>query len=203
MLVVGLAMLSGAGLMWLDRQTTTPVGLRLDDTQVGATTAPVTAVANRAPVVDPPAPVQVADPVRILIPRLGVDARSEPLAVTDDVLDGPQELADAGCWADGPEPGEAGAAVIAGHVDSYRRPAVFLSLHELVPGDMATVERADGSREDFSVTGAERFPKTGIPVPRVFDATPGPTLRVITCGGDFDRSAKSHVDNLAVYAVPG
>lgn len=220
-LVLGLTGLVTAGVLWLLRPDATPAGVRLGDVQIGADVAaqpgpvgPVpaagqpgvgdrgaTASASGGAAASPDG-TQVADPVRVLIPSIGVDAPTVSLAVSEDVLAGPEQFSDAGWWADGPEPGEAGAAVIAGHVDSYQGPAVFFDLHELTEGDVVTVERGDGSRVDFAVTGSERYAKDGIPVDRVFGETLGPTLRLITCGGEFDRSAKSYVDNLVVYAVP-
>ena len=54
-------------------------------------------------------------------------------------------------------PGQDGPAVIAGHVDSRRGPAVF-------------------------------------------GPVPGPVLRLVTCGGAFDRGRGHYLDNLVVTA---
>ena len=53
----------------------------------------------------------------------------------------------------------------------------------------------------FRVTTVERYPKDQFPTERVYRPTPGPELRVITCGGAFDRSRGSYRDNVVVYAV--
>jgi sortase (surface protein transpeptidase) len=57
----------------------------------------------------------------------------------------------AGWYAPGPRPGDLGSAVIFGHVDSDRGPAVFYRLRELRPGDQLTVTGADGSSVRFVV----------------------------------------------------
>jgi hypothetical protein len=36
----------------------------------------------------------------------------------------------------------------------------------------------------------------------VFGATPGPTLRLVTCTGAFDETARSYLDNLVAFASP-
>jgi hypothetical protein len=35
----------------------------------------------------------------------------------------------------------------------------------------------------------------------VFGATPDAELRLVTCGGAFDRAARSYVDDVVVFAV--
>jgi len=91
--------------------------------------------------------------------------------------------------------------VIAGHVDSRRRPAVFHRLKDLVPGDTVDVRRADGSTATFVVERTEQHPKAAFPTATVYDDTPGPALRLITCGGVFDRSTRHYVDNVIVFAT--
>ncbi|MGH4000578.1 MAG: class F sortase, partial [Pseudonocardiaceae bacterium] len=78
---------------------------------------------------------QVANPVRIRIPTIDVDAPVSPLHVDENgVLPAPDGNHITGWWQQGPEPGEKGPAVIAGHVDSFRGPAVFFRLAELHTG---------------------------------------------------------------------
>ncbi|HZA78305.1 MAG TPA: class F sortase, partial [Acidimicrobiales bacterium] len=143
-----------------------------------------------------------AAPVRLTIPSIAVDSRLERLGVRDDGrLAAPEDFGRAGWFAAGPAPGERGPAVIAGHVDSRDGPAVFHRLGELRAGDMIEVARADGAVARFRVTGVAEAPKDAFPTDAVYGPTAGPTLRLITCTGSFDREARRYRSNLIVYAV--
>jgi LPXTG-site transpeptidase (sortase) family protein len=151
-----------------------------------------------------PPPGAVADatpPTRVRIPAIGVDAPLDPLRLDPaGVLEVPPAYARPGWYAQGTLPGEIGPAVIAGHVDSTRGQAVFFRLHELRAGDL--VEVARGERwVRFQVVATERYAKNRFPTERVYGPTPDPELRLITCGGSFDRTRRSYVDNVVVYAV--
>ena len=144
----------------------------------------------------------VALPVRLRIPSIGVDTALVRLSVdAAGALVPPQDFGRAGWFPGSPVPGAVGPAVIAGHVDSYRGPAVFFRLRNLAPGDEVLVDRADGTRALFTVTGIDRYPKDAFPTQRVYGPTARPELRLITCGGDFDREARSYRDNVVVTAV--
>lgn len=109
---------------------------------------------------------------------------------------------DAGWYEPGPEPGERGPAVIAGHVDSTDGPAIFYRLRELRRGNLIYIRRADGSLVRFRVEGLERWPKSEFPTRRVFGTKSRiSVLRLVTCSGNFDRSTGHYVDNTIVYAV--
>jgi hypothetical protein len=77
---------------------------------------------------------------------------------------------------------------------------VFYRLRELRPGQAVLVERADGTRLRFVVSGARSYPKAGFPTGAVFGPVGSPELRLITCAGDFDRARGSYRDNLVVFA---
>jgi LPXTG-site transpeptidase (sortase) family protein len=108
----------------------------------------------------------------------------------------------AGWFVHGALPGEPGPAVIAGHVDSRTGPAVFSRLDRLVPGDRVEVGRSDGQVFAYRVTTVETVPKDAFPTARVYGPTPGPELRLITCGGVFDRHSSHYRDNVIVTAIP-
>lgn len=98
-------------------------------------------------------------------------------------------------------PGLQGPSVIIGHVDSRAEgPSVFYALGRLRPGDRAEVGRADGVTVTFEVVDVRRFPKEAFPTDLVYGPTPGPELRLITCGGTFDAGARSYEDNTVVFA---
>ena len=61
--------------------------------------------------------------------------------------------------------------------------------------------RADGSVLHFVVESAARYPKAQFPTADVYGPTPTPELRLITCTGIFDRTARSYEDNLVVTAL--
>lgn len=145
---------------------------------------------------------QVADPVRLRIPAIGVDAPIEPLEVDENgVLPPPTINHGTGWWRDGPEPGEPGPAVIAGHVDSFQGPAVFFRLTEISPGDEIFIDRRDGTTAVFAARRTEQHDKNAFPTQAVYGDTPDPQLRLITCGGEFDDTDRRYLDNIIVYAV--
>ena len=140
-------------------------------------------------------------PVRLVIPAIGVATRLVRLGLeADGAMAVPADYGRAGWFAEGPAPGQVGPAVIAGHVDSRTGPAVFHRLRELRPGQAVLVERADGTRLRFVVEQARSYPKASFPTADVFGPVPSAALRLITCGGDFDRARGSYRDNLVVFA---
>jgi hypothetical protein len=142
-----------------------------------------------------------AEPVRLRVPAIGVDSPLALLGVDPaGALVPPADPDQAGWFTGGPAPGDIGPAVIAGHVDSASRPAVFSRLPELAPGDEVLVDRADGTAARFTVTGVGRYPKSEFPTEAVYGPTPRAELRLVTCGGDFDRSRRSYTDNVVVTA---
>ncbi|MDG4827135.1 class F sortase [Asanoa sp. WMMD1127] len=152
-----------------------------------------------AEVVDPlaalPPPSEVRIPrvaIRSTLVGLDLDGKGE--------LEAPTDFAKAGWYEQGTLPGEPGPAVIAGHVDSHRGPAVFFRLRELRPGDTVEVRRGD-QWVPFRVVKTDHYPKNRFPTAKVYGATPGAELRLITCGGEFDHRKRSYRDNVVVYAV--
>lgn len=152
---------------------------------------------NTTPLIDD----QAANPVRIRVPSVGIDAPIDPLAVdAEGALPAPHSFHRAGWWRAGPEPGERGAAVIVGHVDSYRGPAVFFRLPTMRTGARIFVDRADGSTVVFAEQHIERSPKAQFPTDGVYGRTADAQLRLITCGGRFDRAKRSYLDDVIVFA---
>jgi sortase (surface protein transpeptidase) len=140
-------------------------------------------------------------PTRLVVPAIGVDADVIELGVQEDgTMEVPTDFAQTGWFRPGPKPGRVGPAVLAGHVDDRSGPAVFFRLTELQVGDRIEVHGADGELVVFVVTRTEQHPKDAFPTERVYGGTPGPELRLITCGGAFDREARSYRDNVIVYA---
>lgn len=144
----------------------------------------------------------VADPVAVRIPAADVTAHDiKALDVLDDgTLEVPSDPQRVGWWRAGPEPGERGAAVVVGHVDSRDGPGVFFRLRHVTAGDRVDVDRADGTTATFRVVRVEQHAKDRFPTSAVYGATTEPTLRLVTCGGAFDRATGHYVDNIIVFA---
>ncbi len=188
-------------------------GDALAPTTTEPATTPTVAAATPGPATAPPPTgipqatlssidAEAADPMRVYAEAIGVDAPIIPLGLDGSgALEVPDDVDDTGWWTGGPEPGEQGPAVIAGHVDSTRGPAVFYRLGELQPGDLVDVIRTDGSRVEFTVQRIERHTKAAFPTESVYAPTAGAELRLVTCGGAFDRSSGHYVDNVIVFAV--
>jgi hypothetical protein len=145
----------------------------------------------------------VAAPVRLRIPALGVDSPLDRLGrQADGTVQVPRRTSVAGWYAAGPRPGQPGPAVILGHVDSRTGPGVFAGLRTARPGTEVRVDRADGTSVAFRITAIERVPKDRFPTDLVYAPTLDAALRLVTCGGSFDRARESYRDNVIAYADP-
>lgn len=152
-----------------------------------------------------PSPGLVASaPVEVRLPTIDVVSVLHPLGLAADgtleVPTGP--LYDQAAWYSGsPTPGEIGPTVIEGHVTSSGgRPSVFFELGAVATGDRVEVDREDGRTVVYEVYRVDRFAKDAFPTVDVYGSTPGPELRVITCGGEFDEGSEHHVDNTVLFA---
>ena len=140
-------------------------------------------------------------PVRLRISAIGVNTPVQPLGLlADGTLQPPSAWQVAGWYAGGVIPGDLGPAVIAGHVDSISGPAVFYRLRRLRPGELAVIQSHDGRILTFVVDSLAVYPKDAFPTAAVYGPTPLPTLRLVTCTGDFDWHAHTYLDNLVVSA---
>jgi hypothetical protein len=160
---------------------------------------PVGAVGYRA------APLGYARPTRVTITRVGIHADVLALGLTHDGGVGvpPAKEPLKAAWYDrGPAPGQAGPAVITGHVDSRFAPgsrAAFYELGAVRPGDAVDVARADHRVAVFRVDAVALVPKAGFPTREVYGPTGYAALRLITSGGHYDRRT-GYADNVIVYA---
>lgn len=144
----------------------------------------------------------VAPPVFVAIPAIKVSAKVEPKGLTrKGQLDVPTNYSRVGWWFGGHKPGERGTAVLEGHVDSKKGPAVFYALRRLHAGDEIRVVRRDMSTAVFVVDRLISYAKTSFPSLDVYGPTDTASLRLITCTGSFNRSRHSYRDNLVVYAT--
>ena len=151
------------------------------------------------------AAMTASSPVRVTVPRVGIDAQVIRVGLASNGAVGVPPIGDAlkAAWYDrGPTPGQTGPAVIDAHVDSMKLPthrAAFYPLGEVRPGDQVEVTRADGSVAEFTVDSVEMVSKRTFPTAKVYGPLNYPGLRLITCGGAF-RKGEGYLDNVIVYA---
>ncbi|WP_329187686.1 class F sortase [Actinacidiphila glaucinigra] len=149
-------------------------------------------------------PLRPARPLRIDIRSAGIHAKLVERGLTADGAVDPPPFSTpdvAGWYGRGPAPGDAGAALIVGHVDTRSKAAVFYALSTVTKGDLVEVTRSDGSVAEFAVEGVEIVDKTGFRPDRVYGSGVRPELRLITCGGTFDHATQSYSANVVVYAA--
>ncbi|MFD5186667.1 class F sortase [Streptomyces sp. NPDC058357] len=142
-------------------------------------------------------------PTRLQIPGIGVDAPFTDLSIgATGQLDAPppDDTNLVGWFKDGASPGERGSAIVAGHVDTKTGPAVFLQLSSVQPGSEVDITRADGSVATFEVDSVEQFSKADFPDDLVYADTSSAELRLITCGGAYNKAVKDYEDNVVVFA---
>ena len=148
-----------------------------------------------------PATMSASAPTRLRIPSIGVDSGLVDLGLQGDgTLEVPDEGFPAGWYTGSPTPGELGPAIITGHVDWAGQTGVFFDLRDLAAGEEITITRQDGTTATFRVTEVERFDKEAFPTQAVYGDLDHAGLRLITCGGAFDRQARSYEDNIVIFA---
>lgn len=173
------------------------------------TTAGAATTANGPSLASVPATVPLATtvpipalPIRIAIPRIGVDAPIVAVGVEPGTnnLEIP-DIDRIGWYRLGPSPGETGSAVLVGHVDGDGRPGIFWHLGQLAPGDGITIDYRGTGPRDFVVTGRQQVPKNELPA-ELFSRAGPPRLALITCGGAFNSTSRHYEDNVVVVATP-
>jgi sortase (surface protein transpeptidase) len=152
-------------------------------------------------------PVHMADtaanPLRLVIPTIGVNAFVEQLGIqANGDLATPTQSPwdDVGWYKLGPHPGERGSAVIDGHLD---RPggswAVFWRLSDMRVGDEVLVVNGAGKTLHFRVTRMAFYAPQAAPIQDIFGNSGGIYLNLLTCAGDWIPSEKQTTLRLVVY----
>ncbi|MDO5745750.1 MAG: class F sortase [Micrococcaceae bacterium] len=147
-----------------------------------------------------------SQPTRLTIPTIDVDTDLMNVGLKNDgTIDVPPLLPDAPAgWFDrGPAPGQKGPAVILGHVTALNEegPAIFFKLGALRKDDEISVTRADGEVAVFTVTRIMQMPKPDFSPMDTYGNTDDAQLRLITCGGTFNKKTGRHADNIVVHAT--
>lgn len=148
-----------------------------------------------------------ARPTSLSIPAVGITSDLTTVGKTaTGGIDTPKapDFDKAAWYHDSPSPGQYGASVIVGHVDSYANgdgPSVFYALHKVKTGDQVTVSRDDGSTVTFKVYAMREYGREKVPPQQVYDPHTGNAeLRLITCSGTFDTASGEYTDNTVVFA---
>ncbi|CAL9374924.1 hypothetical protein SUDANB37_00962 [Streptomyces sp. enrichment culture] len=150
----------------------------------------------------PPAPLGPSPPRRIAVPAITIEAPVVRLGLEKSgqlqspPVDNPGLT---GWYEDGATPGEKGTAIMVGHRDTRKGPAVFLNLDALKPGNTVRVTRQDGITAVFTVDRVSTFDKENFPDKEVYGPAKRPELRLLTCGGAFDRK-NGYQANIVVFA---
>ncbi len=150
-----------------------------------------------------PAPLAASAPTRVTVPSISAESSLVPTGLKQDgSLEVPpvSEPMQASWFDQSPTPGEVGPSVVLGHVNGGGQPGIFANLKDVVAGSQVFIDRADGQRAVFEVSRVDTIPKDSFPTDAVYNDTANPQLRLITCGGDYDRSARSYLSNVIVYA---
>ncbi|MFJ2514493.1 sortase domain-bontaining protein [Streptomyces griseoviridis] len=141
-----------------------------------------------------------ARPTQVDIPSLGLTATLQEASLTArGQLPLPTDSTGASWLSSSAAPGERGTAVLAGHVDTTKGPAAFYQLSAATPGMRVDVARADGTTAHFVVDAVAVYPRDHFPH-SVYEDTPSPSLRLITCTG-WDSNTRTYRDNVVVYAT--
>ena len=146
-----------------------------------------------------PAPVEmVVDRVGLRMPVVAVGVAS------DGQMALPPEPTKIGWYRFGPGPAaRRGSAVLAGHVDSKQYgKGPLVKLRKVRPGDEIRVRVTGDTVLRYRTTDVVSIAKKSLPELGVFDRDGRKLLRVVTCGGAYDRDRGGYQDNVVVTAVP-
>ncbi|MFD9083208.1 class F sortase [Streptomyces erythrochromogenes] len=151
------------------------------------------------------APVAGSLPQRVDVPSIGIQAPVVSRGLDKDgAIDPPpyDSPGTVGWWGQGVQPGAAGTALMVGHVDTRSKPAVFYGLSSAQPGDKVRVVRADGSVAEFTIEDVRVYERAAFDAHKAY----GPRvrgraeLRLVTCGGTYDKAAEEYTANVVVSA---
>jgi LPXTG-site transpeptidase (sortase) family protein len=141
----------------------------------------------------------IAEPARIVIPALKVDAKLVPVGLK---ASGEMEIPSVGLvgwYTPGPIPGAAGPAVLVSHVSWAGKKGAFYALKDLKAGDEVRVYESSGDYAVFQVDSLETILKTNLPTDRIWNKTEQSVIRLITCGGVYNSKTGHYLSNVIVY----
>lgn len=140
-------------------------------------------------------------PERLKIPKIKVDAAIELLGLTPTGdMDNPKDPSNVGWYQNGPQPGDRGNAVLAGHRSWMKngQVAVFDNLEKLRPGDIVEVVGGNGKTYSFVVTRSQLYDPEAVTT-EVFSSTSGSHLNLIASAGTWNEKTKAATKRLVVF----
>jgi LPXTG-site transpeptidase (sortase) family protein len=142
-------------------------------------------------------------PLRLSIPAINVDAKVQSVGLgKSGNMAVPTNFTDVGWYRYGPAPGQAGSAVIDGHVDNgFGMDAVFKHINELKVGDDIFIQTADNPHMHFVVSDIETYAAQDVPTQTLFNGDGTPRLNLITCAGAWNADKKMYDERTVVYAT--
>ncbi|WP_371580003.1 class F sortase [Streptomyces sp. NBC_01314] len=184
--------------------------LKVTDVRAGGsapTTGDVAAVGRPAHAELPPAaePLRGARPQRLDIPAMGVQAPVVARGLDREGAIEPPSYGQPGVvgwYAGGARPGATGTALFVGHVDTETRPAVFYKLSALRVGEKIRVARSDGRIVEFTVDDVQVIGRKDFDAQQAYGVRQSgrAELRLVTCGGTFDKTSRTYTANVVVSA---
>lgn len=193
-----------------EQQAKPPSGLSMTNISIGLVLVLVVLAvivgmssSSSSPTVDSPAPLAASTPTHVSVPSISADSSLVPTGLQPDgTLEVPpvSQPMQASWFDKSPTPGQVGPSIILGHINGNGHPGIFANLSKVVAGAQVIVDRADGQRAIFQVSRVDTIPKSSFPTDQVYNDTPNPQLRLITCGGQYDRANRNYLSNVIVYA---
>lgn len=144
-------------------------------------------------------------PTQLRIPAINVNTEVTSIGKNPDgtiaVPDKGPDYNKAAWYKHSPTPGQSGPTMIEGHVDSAEQGAsVFYRLGELKQDEKIFVRRADGKVVVYQIHEVGQYEKDDFPTDRVYGHTDNPTLRLVTCGGQYLQDIDQYESNTIVFA---
>ena len=144
-------------------------------------------------------------PVRLIIPKLNIDAGFQYNGLKPDgTMEIPNNITDVGWFTGSPRPGEKGNAIVTGHVAQIRggvltKPGVFSNFGDLQAGDKLYVQNNKGESIAFVVRESRSYNPTADATDVFTSADGGVHLNLITCEGTWNSSQLSYSQRLVVF----
>lgn len=142
-------------------------------------------------------------PALLAIPSLGITANVQQTGLTKSGAMGtPSNFTDVAWYKYGPAPGQAGSAVIDGHVDNGLALAgVFKHLGDIKLGDDVYVTTTSGQKLHFKVVDIEIYPYQDAPTNVIFNRDDQVRLNLITCDGTWVKGGHTYNERLVVFTT--
>ncbi|XXM73269.1 sortase domain-containing protein [Lysinibacillus sphaericus] len=139
-------------------------------------------------------------PSLVEIPSMDIDTNVIPVGLLENgEMEVPEETDVVGWYDRGVKVGAKGNAVLAGHVDSKKGPAIFFYLKNIEIGEKVIVTDEKGMKRTYEVKSKESYPSDEAPIEKIFGPTDKRNLNIITCTGTFNHDEHLYPDRLVVY----